>query len=74
MKEWKQRHENKHLIKWPPVLGLFFLHESAEETPICSQGSDGAVNSFKNSELTEKTETKYLCPAVFFLPFAFGCL
>lgn len=49
----------------------FFLHESAEETPICSPGSDGVVNSFKNSERTKKTETQYLCPAVIF---AFGCV
>lgn len=66
MKEWKQPHENKHLITHEQVASRvvgFSLHESTEETPICSPGSDGVVNSFKNSG---KTETKYLCPAVIF--------
>lgn len=56
MKERHHQHENKHLIMHEQVafsLAFFFLHESAEETPICSLGSDAVVNSFKNSKQTK---------------------
>lgn len=74
MRESFRRHVHKHLIMQEQVASrvvVFLLHESAEETPICSPGSDGVVNSFKNSERTKKAETQYLCPAVIF---AFGCV
>lgn len=43
------------------------MKEKEKETAICSLGSDIVVNSFKNREQTEDSETKYLCPAVIFV-------